>query len=114
MFDGGIKMRQYKGIAVSPGICRSKAKVIINEKDFEKVELGDIIVVYKSSPAWIIPLMKAGGMICEIGGSFSHIGILSRELSKPCVSGISNIFSEIHDNDNIYIDGTLGEIQVYE
>lgn len=107
-------MRKYKGIAVSPGICKSKTKIIRNEEDFEKVEPGDIIVVYKSSPGWIIPLMKAGGIVCEIGGAFSHIGILSRELSKPCVSGIPNIFSEIHDNCNIYIDGTLGEIQVYE
>ncbi len=107
-------MQQYKGVAVSPGICKSKAKVISGENDFGKVEPGDIIIVYKSFPGWIIPLMKAGGMVCEIGGVFSHIGILCRELSKPCVSSIPNIYSKIRDNDIIYINGNSGELQVYE
>lgn len=107
-------MQQFKGIAVSPGVCKSKAKIIIDDKDFEKVEVGDIIVVYKSSPGWIIPLMKAGGMVCEVGGAFSHIGILCRELSKPCISGIPDIVSKIRDNYTIYINGDSGEIQIYE
>lgn len=107
-------MRQYKGTAVSQGICKSKAKILVDEGDFAKVEPGDIIVVYRSSPGWVIPLMKAGGMICEIGGAFSHIGILCRELGKPCVSGVPNIYTDIHDDDMIYINGTIGEIQIYE
>lgn len=114
IYNGGVIMQQYKGIAVSPGVCKSKARIIEDEKDFEKVESGDIIVVYRSSPGWIIPLMNAGGMICEIGGAFSHIGILCRELSKPCVSGVPDIYSIIKDNNIISIDGTLGEIQIYE
>lgn len=107
-------MSQYKGIAVSHGSCKSNAKIIASEEDFDKVEDGDIIIVYKSSPGWIIPLMKASGMVCEIGGALSHIGILCRELGKPCVSGIPEIYSKIKDNDIIYINGALGEVQVYE
>lgn len=105
---------EVRGIAVSHGSCKSRAKVIANEEDFDKVEQGDIIIVYKSCPGWIIPLMRAGGMICEIGGALSHIGILCRELGKPCVSGIPNIYSQIKDNDIVYINGTLGEVQIYE
>ena len=102
----------YYGIPVSPGIAKSKAKIINDLDDFSKVENGDIIVVDKSFPGWIVPLMKASGMICEIGGNFSHIAILCRELGKPCVSGVSDIRSTIKDGENVLIDGNKGEIHV--
>lgn len=105
-------MEQYIGISVSGGTVRAAAKVLLDMDDFAKVEPGDIIVVPKSFPGWIIPLIKSSGLICEIGGVFSHLGILSRELGKPCVSGISNICTLIADNDIIYLDGDKGEVYV--
>lgn len=107
-------MRSFKGIPVSSGYCRSKAKIINTTEDFAKVQQGDIIVVKHSFPGWIIPLMKASGLICEIGGAASHIAILCRELGKPCVSGISSIQELVNDNDDIFIDGNTGEVCIYD
>lgn len=105
-------MEQYIGISVSGGTTRAAAKVLLNMDDFAKVEPGDIIVVPKSFPGWIIPLINSSGLICEIGGAFSHLGILCRELGKPCVSGIPNICNLIADNDIIFLDGDKGEVYV--
>lgn len=107
-------MISYNGIAVSSGIARSRAKVLNDVNDFVKVEEGDIIIVYKSYPGWVIPLIKASGMICEIGGALSHIGILCRESGKPCVSGIPDICSIIKDGDDVMIDGNKGVVYVYK
>ncbi len=107
-------MKSYKGIPVSSGFCKSKAKIINNSADFGKVQYGDIIIVKHSFPGWIIPLMKASGLVCEIGGKVSHIGILCRELGKPCVSNIPNIQETIHDEDYIFIDGDTGEVCIYD
>jgi pyruvate,water dikinase len=82
-----------------------------SEEDFGKVNNGDIVVVYRSSPAWAVPLMRgAGGMICEVGGKVSHIAIICRELGIPCVIGIHGIFEELKDGDLVTVDCENGEV----
>lgn len=107
-------MRCYKGLPVSSGCSESKAKVINSTNDFSKVQQGDIIIVKNSFPGWVIPLIKASGLVCEIGGVASHIAILCRELGKPCVSGIPAIHELIHDDEYIMINGNTGEICIYD
>ena len=105
-------MTKYKGIPVSDGIAHSKAVIINSIEDYKKVNHEAIIVVKKSYPGWIIPLMTASGIIVEIGGKYSHIGIVSREKGKPCVSDIPNICRIIHDGDEVIINGDTGEVDV--
>lgn len=107
-------MKKFTGIIASTGFVKSRIKIIHSEDDFYKVEQGDIIAVYKSSPAWTIPLMKSAGMICEIGGMASHIAIICRELSVPCITGIAGIISELHDGDIVSIDCNTGEVCISE
>lgn len=107
-------MLKYTGIPVSHGCIKSTAKVLSDDTDFDCVEYGDIIIVYRSSPGWIIPLMRAGGIICEVGGALSHLGILCREIGKPCVSGIPGIHTTIKNGDTLYLDGSTGEVIIYE
>ena len=73
-----------------------------------------IIVVYESSPAWTIPLLKSSGMICEVGGVTSHIAIICRELSVPCITGIKGILSNLYDGEIVFINGNAGEVYVIE
>lgn len=107
-------MKIYTGLIASTGFAKSRIKILYSEDDFYKVEKGDIIVVYRSSPAWIIPLMRASGMICEIGGMASHIALICREMSVPCITGIAGITSELKDGDIASIDCTSGEVCIVE
>lgn len=107
-------MKIYHGIAASQGIVRSHIIKVSNENDFLNVGKGNILLVKKSFPGWVVPLMKAGGMICEVGGVFSHIAIICREMNKPCVTGIDNIFNELENGAEVLIDGAKGEIYVYD
>ena len=105
-------MHKYRGVPVSNGIAHSKAVIINGIDDYKKVNHEDIIVVNKSYPGWIIPLINASGIIVEIGGKYSHIGIVCRELGKPCVSNIPDICNIIHDGDEVLINGDTGEVNV--
>lgn len=107
-------MKKYIGTIASTGLVKSRVKILHNEDDFFKVEEGDIIVVHNSSPAWTIPLMKSSGMICEVGGIASHIAIICRELSVPCITGIEGITSKLHDGETVWIDCNLGEVCQFE
>lgn len=103
-------MKKYVGTIASTGSAKSCVKILHNEDDFFKVKEGDIIVVYESSPAWTIPLLKSSGMICEVGGVTSHIAIICRELSVPCITGIESITSKLHDGEIVSIDCNAGEV----
>lgn len=98
----------------SQGIVRSRIIKIYSENDFPRVSQGDILLVKKSFPGWVIPLMKAGGMICEVGGVFSHIAIICREMNKPCITNIEGIFDELVDGEDVMINGEKGEVLWYD
>ena len=106
-------MKQFMGISASVGAVTGTVKILNSEEDFFKVNPGDILVTYRSSPAWTVPLMKASGLICEVGGKVSHIAMICRELNVPCVVGIPGIFSEFHDGDIASIDCKNGEVWKY-
>lgn len=108
-----MEEKLFKGISASVGIVKGSVKVISDEADFEKVNQGDILVVYRSSPAWAVPLMKASGMICEVGGKVSHIAIICRELGVPCITGVPGIFREFKDGDIALIDCENEEVYKY-
>lgn len=103
-----------KGIGCSLGKATGTAHIIGINDNVDIIPNNSIIVVEKSSPQWILSLMNADGIICEVGGRMSHLAILCRELGKPCVTGIDGICSVIHNGDIVSIDGYTGEVIIYE
>ena len=108
--------RTFSGLAVSPGRCKERyrgvAKILLSLDDFDKVEKGDVIVVFASSPAWTIPLLEAGALIAEVGGVLCHVAIVAREMGVPAVVNIENITKLLKDGDLVEVDGRTGEVNV--
>jgi len=100
------------GLGASKGIFEGRVKIVKNTSDFSKVESGDVVVVYSSSPAWTIPMLKSGALISEVGGIICHTAIVAREMGIPCVVGVPNVINEVNDNDKVKVDGEAGEIYV--
>jgi len=106
--------RQFKGLAVSSGTYEGVAKILKNTADFGKVEEGDVIVVYASSPAWTVPLLKAGALIAEVGGILCHTAIVAREIGVPGIVNIENITNILKDGDRIVVNGEEGILNVLD
>jgi pyruvate,water dikinase len=102
------------GTPASGGKTEGIVKVLTSVDDFKKMEKGDIIVVYASSPAWTVPLLKAKALISEVGGILCHTAIVAREIGVPSVVGVDNATKILKDGDVVKIDGELGEIYVSE
>jgi len=100
------------GTPASGGKAEGVIKVLTTTDDFKKVDKGDIIVVYSSSPAWTVPLLKAKALISEVGGILCHTAIVAREIGVPSVVGVENVTKILKDGDIVKIDGELGEIYV--
>lgn len=103
-----------KGASVGNKISSGKARVILDVKDIEKFEKGEILVTEITDPDWE-PIMKiASGIITDKGGRTSHAAIVSRELGIACIVGTEEASKKIKTGDLITIDTTGSEGIVYK
>jgi pyruvate,water dikinase len=109
-----LETKQFKGLPVSSGTYEGVVKVLKTTADFGKVEEGDVIVVYASSPAWTVPLLKAGALIAEVGGILCHTAIVAREIGVPGIVNIENITNTLKDGDRVAVNGEEGILNVLD
>lgn len=99
------------GIGVGHKAVTGKVTVIRDaEKDKEKVQEGDILVMV-SSDKETVPLMeKAAGFIVEEGGITSHAAIAGIALGKPVIVGVKDATSIFKDGQTVTMDTVRGVI----
>ena len=100
-----------RGIGVGQHSITGKVAIIRDlEKDSEKVEDGDILVVV-STDKEVVPLMKkASAFIIEEGGITSHAAIVGLALGKPVIVGVKNAMELFKDGQIVTMDTIRGVI----
>lgn len=104
-------------VAFAKGLVRGHAKIISNEKDIEKVQDCDILIISITSAEFIGKLRnsgalkKSGALVTEVGGLLSHVAIVAREMKKPCVIGTKIATKELKDGDVVEVDADKGIIR---
>lgn len=82
---------------------------------FESKKLTeDVILVSKEIMPSILlseDLTHVKGIVSELGGRTSHVGILSISLGIPSVFGIQNIDILVKNGEHLFIDGNKGYVQ---
>jgi phosphohistidine swiveling domain-containing protein len=101
-----------KGLGVSGGRVKGKAKCILNPVEDNPLKPGDILVTRSTDPGWTPLFLIAGGLILEKGGLLSHGAIVAREFGIPAVVGVEGATQLIHDGQWVSVDGHLGEVQI--
>ena len=74
-----------KGIKGAPGLAHGKPVVVFSEEDLDKVTQGDLLIARETDIAYVPAMYKAGAIVTESGGRFSHAAVFARENSKPTV-----------------------------
>jgi rifampicin phosphotransferase len=100
------------GIAASQGVYTGPARVVMDERDFGKVQAGDVLVCPITSPVWSVLFPCIGGLITDTGGVLSHAAIIAREYRLPAVVGTGNATSLLVDGQLVTVDGGRGTIEV--
>jgi len=105
-------MKELMGQVGNKGKCTGNAKVIMNNREFHKMQTGDILVTTMTTPDFVILMQKSGAIITDIGGLLSHASIVSREMNKPCVVGTKFATKIIKDGDLVKVDANKGIIKI--
>lgn len=99
---------ELRGIGVSPGQVVGPVRVITSERDFWKLQKGDVLVARYTNPTWTPLFSVAGGVIVDAGGTASHAAIVAREYGIPGVMGTGNATTRLRDGQRVLVDGKRG------
>ncbi len=80
--------------------------------DLSQLKDPVVIVCHDISPADSFHLTEAKilGIVTEMGGTTSHSSILARAMNIPAVVGVQDITIRLVDNEQVILDGNLGEV----
>jgi len=98
------------GSPASEGIARGIVKVIKQIEDFVSLNKGDILVVDKITPDYVLWMRKAGGIITNVGGMTSHAAVISREYGIACIVGTENATQILRNGDFVEVNGSSGRV----
>ena len=100
-----------KGLGCCPGRVRAKVQVVHNPNDVKNLN-GDILVTSSTDPGWVTLFPTASAILVERGSLLSHSAIVSREMGKPCIVGITGLLDTLTTGDEVEMDGSTGEIKI--
>ena len=115
---GKITIRKgYKnltGIPASQGIVTGTVRIINSLDELKsKLKNNDILVARTTPCSYyddITSILKARGIVTQIGGVMTHEAILAREYRLPCVVGVNSATKILKDGSRVILDGGSGVI----
>lgn len=102
-----------KGIGCCAGRVRGKVRVVKSPYEVNNLN-GDILVTSSTDPGWVTLFPTASAILVERGSLLSHSAIVSREMGKPCIVGITGLLTILKTGDLVEMDGSTGEIKIME
>ena len=97
-----------KGTVANQGEITAIVFVIKKPADIAKFKSGSILVATMTNPAYVPAMMKAVGIITDIGGITCHAAIIARELGVPCVVGTKVASQILKTGQVVTIDAQKG------
>ncbi len=106
-----ILQGDLKGIGCCPGRVRAQVRVVKDPNEVENLN-GDILVTSSTDPGWVTLFPTASAILVERGSLLSHSAIVSREMGKPCIVGITGLLQTLKTGDWVEMDGSTGEVKL--
>ncbi|MEO7428496.1 MAG: PEP-utilizing enzyme, partial [Acidimicrobiales bacterium] len=99
------------GIGTAP--YQGRAVVAVDPADaLDRLEPGDVLVAFGTTPAFNMALSIAGAVVVEEGGLLSHAAVIARELGLTALIGASGAMAGIPDGALVEVDPVAGRVRV--
>jgi len=89
---------------IGNGKISGKACIVESLNQFNKINVGDIVVASTTNQSWDEVLKKAAGIIIEDGDQTSHAAQFGKQLNIPVLMGVPQATKKIKDGSSIGFD----------
>ena len=111
--DGDASSNGLQGSGIGTTAYRGTARVAASpEEALDRLQLGDVLVVACTTPAYNLVLSLAGAVVTAAGGPMSHAAVIARELGIPAVVGARTALVDIHDGAQVEVDPVAGLVRI--
>jgi len=93
-----------KGVIAQKGITAGPVYLLKNDTDLAEFPTGAILVAKYASPILAKVMMRAGGIITDIGSATGHLATIAREFRVPCILNAGNATQLLTPGQEITID----------
>jgi rifampicin phosphotransferase len=100
------------GFAASPGSIVGVARLVLDPRDMERIQKGDVLITRSTAPSYNALLPLLSGIVTDRGGTLSHAAVVAREYGIPAVVGCGNATELIKDGMRVRIDGATGTVEL--
>ena len=97
------------GRSVGEKIGTGVARVILEVRDIDKFQPGEVLVTNKTDPDWEPIMKQASAIVTNQGGRTCHAAIIAREMGIPAIVGCGDATSSILSRENITVSCAEGE-----
>lgn len=97
------------GRAVGEMIGQGRARVILDVRQLDEFQPGEVLVTGRTDPDWEPIMKKASAVITNQGGRTCHAAIIARELGLPAIVGCDHATEMIHDGQEVTVSCAEGE-----
>ena len=80
--------------------------------DSDVIDANSILVIPHAGVAFELEAMKAGAVICEVGGKLAHLVTVCRELGKPIIR-MDNALSKLRRGQRVTLSPEEGKIEIH-
>ena len=106
--------RSVAGLPVHPGTYEGPARIINGPEDFNRLQMGDVLVTRNTGPAFNVVLPLIGAIVTDRGGQLSHAAIVAREYGIPAVVGTREATTMFADGTRVRVNGDDGLVELVE
>ncbi len=97
------------GRSIGHKVGQGEAKLILDLKEMDRLQKGDVLVTDMTDPNWE-PVMKlASAIVTNRGGRTCHAAIIARELGIPAVVGCGDVTEKVIENEMLTVSCAEGD-----
>ncbi len=101
----------YPGDVIGPVKIIKVDDLAALRQDFERFEDGDVLVTTMTQPNILMIMQRASAVLTDEGGITSHAAVLCRELGIPCVIGLHNATTQLHEGELVVVQAGHGTVR---
>ncbi|MFI5272532.1 MAG: PEP/pyruvate-binding domain-containing protein [Ktedonobacterales bacterium] len=110
--SGAVGTEQILGMPASPGRASGPVRIVRGPEEFDRFQMGEVLVAQVTAPAWTPLFERAAAVITDGGSVAAHASLVAREYGIPAVVGTGDATARLHDGQRVTVDGSAGVIEV--